>query len=46
MIVLALSILLTACAQSQSYAQNVGGGYGKTWLNNFNAQIPDRKSVV
>jgi hypothetical protein len=41
MIVLALSILLTAfCAQSQSYAQNVGGNYGRTWLNNFNAQNP------
>jgi hypothetical protein len=37
MVILALSIFLAACcAQSQSYAQNVGGDYGRTWLNNFN----------
>lgn len=40
-IVLALTILLSACcAQSQSYAQNVGGDYGRTWLSNFNSQNP------
>lgn len=37
--VLALSIFLAACcAQSQGYAQGVGGDYGRTWLNNFNTQ--------
>jgi hypothetical protein len=36
---LALSIFLaTSCAQSQSNAQNVGGDYGRAWLNNFNTQ--------
>lgn len=41
MAVLALSILLTTCcAQSQGYAQGVGGDYGRTWLTSFNTQNP------
>ena len=39
MATLALSIFLAVCcAQSQGYAQSVGGDYGRTWLNNFNTQ--------
>jgi hypothetical protein len=41
LVTLTLSIFLAACcAQSQGYAQNVGGDYGRTWLNNFNTQNP------
>ena len=41
MILIVLSTQLVACdAQSASQYQNVGGDYGKTWLNNFNAQNP------
>ena len=42
MIVLASSILIIACcAQSSSSFQSVGEDFGRTWLNNFNAQNPE-----
>lgn len=43
--ILALSIFFAVCCSpSQEQAQNVGGDYGRTWLNNFNIQNP--KSVA
>lgn len=41
MVIIALSVFLFACcSQSQGQAQNLGGDYGRTWLNNFNIQNP------
>lgn len=43
-IVLVMGFLLTACqAQTTSNFQSVGGDYGRTWLNNFQAHNPDKQ---